>query len=177
MRSNPALVARHTVVVVLIWDERLCTDGLFTTMTHKTVLMPRGATIFQHPRPWHYCLVTGHALGGKFIAVAVATHKAVVLAGEGLICQRTIAAETSEAVLVVVSVLIEELLGIVTYDFFAFLTGVGIQAVVTRNAVGIVLHLDVFAPVQGLVAVLTVKPVTHYVLLWLASFPCASAAC
>lgn len=45
LRRDPALVARHTVVVVLVWDEGLSTDGLLTAVTHKAVLVPRGAAI------------------------------------------------------------------------------------------------------------------------------------
>lgn len=48
-----------------------------------------------------------------------------------------------------------------TNDFFTFLAGVGVQAVVAGDAVRVVLHLDVFASVQGLVAVFAVKAVTH----------------
>lgn len=59
---------------------------------------------------WHDCLVAGHTLGGKFIAVTIAAHQSVILAGEGLVCQRAVAAEAAKAVLVVMSVLIEELL-------------------------------------------------------------------
>lgn len=54
-------------------------------------------------------------------------------------------------------------------DFFTFLAGVGIQAVVAGDAVRVVLHLDVFASAQGLVAVFAVEAVTHYVFLWLTS--------
>lgn len=56
-----------------------------------------------------------------------------------------------------------------TDDFFTLLAGVGIQAVVAGDAVRVVLHLDVFASAQGLVAVLAVEPVTHDVFLWLIS--------
>ncbi len=56
-----------------------------------------------------------------------------------------------------------------TDDFFTLLAGVGIQAVVAGDAVRAVLYLDVFASAQGLVAVLAVEPVTHGVVLWLAS--------
>lgn len=56
-----------------------------------------------------------------------------------------------------------------TDDFFTFLAGVGIQAVVAGDAVRAVLHLDVFASTQGLVAVFAVEPVTHDVVLWLTS--------
>lgn len=50
LRSNPALVARHTVVVVFVWDEGLGTDRLLAAVTRKTVLVPRGAGVLQHPR-------------------------------------------------------------------------------------------------------------------------------
>lgn len=59
---------------------------------------------------WHDHLVAGGALGGKLGAVAVAAHQRVTLAGEGLVRQRAVAAETAETVCVVISVLIEELL-------------------------------------------------------------------
>lgn len=59
---------------------------------------------------WHDRLVAGHALGGKLVAVAVAAHQRVFLAGEGLVCQRAVAAETAKTVRVVMSILIEELL-------------------------------------------------------------------
>lgn len=54
-----------------------------------------------------------------------------------------------------------------SYYFFTLLAGVGIQAVVAGDAVRVVLHLDVFASIQGLVAVLAVESVTHDV--WLTS--------
>lgn len=54
-----------------------------------------------------------------------------------------------------------------TDDFFTFLAGVGVQTVVAGDAVRVVLHLDVFASTQGLVAVFAVELVTHVVLLWL----------
>lgn len=59
---------------------------------------------------WHDNFVAGYTLGGELITVAVIAEQLVVLAGERLICQRVIAAETAEAVLVIVPVLIEELL-------------------------------------------------------------------
>lgn len=59
---------------------------------------------------WHDYLVAGGALGGELVAVAVAAHQSVALAGEGLVCQRAVAAETAKTVCVVMSVLVEELL-------------------------------------------------------------------
>lgn len=56
-------------------------------------------------------------------------------------------------------------LGIMADDFFTFLAGIGVQAVVTGDAVRVVLHLDVFASAQGLVTVFAVEPVTHDVFL------------
>jgi len=50
-------------------------------------------------------------------------------------------------------------------DLFTFLAGVGEHPVVAGDAVGVVLHLDVFASAQGLVAVLAVEALTHGVFL------------
>lgn len=36
---------------------------------------------------WFDYLVAGHTLGGVLVAVAVAAHQSVGLAGEGLVCQ------------------------------------------------------------------------------------------
>lgn len=59
---------------------------------------------------WHDDLVAGDALGGELITVAVIAEQGLILAGEGLICQRAITAETAETVLVIVPVLVEEFL-------------------------------------------------------------------
>lgn len=67
----------------------------------------------QPPRrssTWHDNLVAGHTLGGKLVTVAVVAQQGVLLAGERLVGQRAVTAETAEAVLVVVPVLVEELL-------------------------------------------------------------------
>lgn len=50
LRGDSAFVARHTVVVVFVGDEGLGTDRLLTAVTSKTVLVPRGTVILQHPR-------------------------------------------------------------------------------------------------------------------------------
>lgn len=59
---------------------------------------------------WHHRLVTGHALGGELVAEALAADQSVVLDGEGLVRQGAVAAETAEAVFVVVAVFVEQLL-------------------------------------------------------------------
>lgn len=46
-RSKPALVARHTVVIVFGWDEGLAADGLVAAVTHEAVLVPRGSAVLQ----------------------------------------------------------------------------------------------------------------------------------
>ena len=51
-RSQPALVARHAVVVVLVRDERLATDRLLAAVTREAVLVPRGAAVLQHLGAW-----------------------------------------------------------------------------------------------------------------------------
>lgn len=59
---------------------------------------------------WHDDLIAGDALGGELVAVAVVAEQGVVLAGERLVRQRAVTAETAEAVLVIVPLLVEELL-------------------------------------------------------------------
>lgn len=59
---------------------------------------------------WHDNLVAGYTLGGELITVAVIAEQRVILAGERLICQGAITAETAEAVLMIMPVLIKELL-------------------------------------------------------------------
>lgn len=63
-----------------------------------------------HVSTWHDDLVAGHTLGGELVAVAVVAEQSILLAGERLVRQRAVAAETAEAVLVVMPVLVEELL-------------------------------------------------------------------
>lgn len=62
------------------------------------------------PFTWHDDLVAGDTFGGELITVAVVAEQRLVLAGEGLIRQRAITAETAEAVLVIMPVLVEEFL-------------------------------------------------------------------
>lgn len=59
---------------------------------------------------WHDDLVAGNTLRWELIAVAVIAEQGLILAGKGLICQRAIAAETAEAVLMIMPVFIKELL-------------------------------------------------------------------
>lgn len=61
---------------------------------------------------WHDGLVAGHTLGRELIAVAVVAQQRLLLAGEGLVRQRAVTAETTETVFVVVPVLVEQLLEI-----------------------------------------------------------------
>lgn len=58
----------------------------------------------------HDGFIAGHTFGGELVAVAVVAQKSIVLAGEGLVGQRTVAAETAEAVFMVVTVLVKQLL-------------------------------------------------------------------
>lgn len=59
---------------------------------------------------WHDDLVAGDTFGGEFVTVTVIAEQRLILAGEWLICQWAVAAETAEAVLVIMPVFIEELL-------------------------------------------------------------------
>lgn len=108
--GEASFVTGHTVVVVVVGDKGLCSEGLLTTVAREAVLVPRGAVVLQHPGPWHHRLVAGHTFGGELVAVAVAADQTVVLTREGLVRQRPVTAETPETVLVVMSVLVKQLL-------------------------------------------------------------------
>lgn len=70
---------------------------------------------------WHDDLVAGDAFGGELVTVAVIAEQGLILAGEGLICQRAITAETAETVLVIVPVLVEEFLAATQKQHAVFL--------------------------------------------------------
>lgn len=108
-RRKLVLIAGYAVVVVFVWDKRLGANWLLTAVANETALMPCGAGILELPGARHDGFITGHTFGGELVAVAVVTQKSVVLAGEGLVCQRTVAAETAEAVLVIVTVFVKQL--------------------------------------------------------------------
>lgn len=76
--------------------------------TKKTA--KKTSRIFVSIFTWHDDLVTGYTLGWELITVAVIAEQGVILAGEGLVCQWAVAAETAEAVLVIMAILIKELL-------------------------------------------------------------------
>lgn len=122
--SKLFLVAGHTVVVVLVRNEGLGANRLLTAVTDKATLVPCGACILQFSCTWHDDLVTGDTFGGELITVAVVAEQCVILAGEGFVCQRAVAAETTETMLVIMSVLVEELPCIMANKLFAFVTGV-----------------------------------------------------
>lgn len=104
-------------------------------MADEAALVPCGAAILQLPRARHDDLVAGHTFRGELVAVAVVAQQGVVLTGEGLICQRAVTAETSEAVFVVVPVFIKQLPRVVADQLLAFVACVGEEAVVARDAV------------------------------------------
>lgn len=156
-----SLVTGHAVVLALIWDERLAADGLLTAAANKTFLVPRAASVLQPLGAWHHSLCAGHTFRGKLIAVTLVTHQGVFLTGERLVGQRTAAARAAETVFVIMPVLIIQLPWVVFDELFAFLAGVCIQPVVTRDAVGNIVHLDVFPAVQRLLTTATVKRLWH----------------
>lgn len=52
-------------------------------------------------------------------------------------------------------------LHVVADELFTLLAGVGVQAVVAGDAVRTVLHLDVFASTEGLLALFAAKLIAH----------------
>lgn len=155
------LIAGDAIVLVFVRDERFGTNGLFAAVADEAALVPCGAAVLQLPCAWHDDLVTGHAFGGELVAVAVVAQQGVVLTGERLIGQRAVAAETAEAVFMVVSVFIEKLPSVVPNQLFALVTSVGEETVVAWDAVRAVVRLDVLPTIQGFFTVVTIKAIRH----------------
>lgn len=125
------------------------------------MLVPGLSVILQLPGSWHDRLVTAHTFGGELAAVAVIAEEFFVLAREGLVCQRAVAAEAPEAVFVVMAILVVQFPRIMANQLLAFITGVGKMAVIAGDAVRAFFHLNVLPPIQGLFAVVAVKRLTH----------------
>lgn len=125
------------------------------------MLVPGLSIVLQLAGPWHNCLLTGNALGGELIAVAVIAQQLLVLAGEGLVSQRAVTAEAAEAVLVVVAILVVQLPAVVANQLLALITGIGEVSIIAGDAVWAIVHLDVLAPIQGLLAVVAVEALGH----------------
>lgn len=125
------------------------------------MLVPGLSIVLQLAGPWHNCLLTGNALGGELIAVAVIAQQLLVLAGEGLVSQRAVTAEAAEAVLVVVAILVVQLPAVVADQLLALITGIGEVSIIAGDAVWAIVHLDVLAPIQGLLAVVAVEALGH----------------
>lgn len=49
-RGKLVFVAGHTVVLILVGDERLGANGLFTAVTDKAAFVPRRTRVLQLPR-------------------------------------------------------------------------------------------------------------------------------
>lgn len=88
----------------------LCTPPACGKSKTTVGLVFKYPNVLQWTFTWHDDLVAGYTFGGELITVAVVAEQGLVLAGEGLICQRAITAEAAETVLVIMPVLVEEFL-------------------------------------------------------------------
>lgn len=79
------LVAWHTVVVVVLGDKTLGTNGLLATFAGKAGLMPAIAFMLHLPGARHNGFLTLVALRGVLIRVALSTQELLILGGERFI--------------------------------------------------------------------------------------------
>lgn len=156
------LVAGHAEVVVVLGDEALGTDGLLAPLAGEAGLVPAVPLVLHLPGAWHDGFLALVALGGILVGVALGAQQLLVLGGEGLVHQGALALEALEAVLVPVAVLVGEVPGVAANGLLALLTGVGVQALVTFHAVGVLLSQHVLLPEQGLLAVVAVVALGHF---------------
>lgn len=66
-----------------------------------------------------------------------------------------------EAVFMPVAVFVGQVFAVAADGFFAFLTVIGVQALIALDTVRILLPKDVLLPKQGLLAVVAVIPLGH----------------
>lgn len=155
------LIAGHAVVEVVLGDEALGTNGLLATLAGEAGLMPAVALVFHLPGARHDGLLALVALGGVLVGVALSTQELLILGGEGLVHQRALAHEAVEAVLVPVAVLVGQVPAAAANGLLAVLTGIGVEAFVALDTVGVLLSQHVFLPKQGLLAVVAVVALSH----------------
>lgn len=155
------LVAGHTEVLVLLGDEALGADGLLATLAGEAGLMPAVTLMLHLPGARHDGLLALVALGGVLIGVALSAEQLVILGGEGLVHQRPFTLEALETLLMPVAVLVGQVPGIAADGFLAFLTGIGVQALIAFDTVWVLLSQDVLLPEQGFLTVVAVIALRH----------------
>lgn len=156
------LMARAAEYVVALVQEALRADWLLALEAGEALLMPHLVLILHVLGAWHDHLVAGLAPVAILAGATRATHDLAVVPGtEGLVSQGLVALGTAEAVLVPVTVLMVQLLGISPNGATAFGACVGtelVEALCTH--VLLILH-HILLPMQVVTAIVTVKAFRH----------------
>lgn len=150
------VVAGAAVNVISFREETLRSYWSFTVGAGEAVVMPRVAFVLHTLCASQYGFVAAVAAWSVFSGAALSTHDAVVLGAEGLFGQRFVTFRTAETLLMPVSALMAELLGLHRDGPMAFGAAVGAELRVAADAHGPTLVADKPLPPEVLPAVETV---------------------
>lgn len=129
------LVTSGTINLLFARDEALCADRILTDHAAETLLVPLSGLVFHFLSASTEDLATSIATAGELGVVAVAAIDLVHLATKLFVHQRHSAPIAEEAGFMPMLVLIRQILGVNADDFAAFLAAIGEYALVTLNAV------------------------------------------
>lgn len=156
------VMARSTVDVITFGQEALSADWLPALKAGEALLMPHLVLILHILSSRQDHLVAALAAVSICNGVAPATHYLSIVSGtEGLTGQPFVALGAAETVLMPVSVLVVELLGVSSNGAFTLSTGVGAELLKALGANVLVVFLHILLPVQVVTAVVAVKAISH----------------
>lgn len=81
------LIARHTVVLIVLGNKALGSNGLLATLADEAGLMPAVAFMLHLASAWHNSLLALMAFGGVLIGIALGAQQLLLLGREGLVYQ------------------------------------------------------------------------------------------
>lgn len=156
------VMAGSTVDVITFGQEALRTDRLLALKAGEAFLMPHLVLVLNVLGSWHDHLVAGLATVAILSGATLATHYLPIIACvEWLTGQCLVALGTAETVLMPVSVLVVQFLGVGTNGAFALCAGVGAELIKALGAHVLVVLLHVLLAVQVVTAIVAVKAVSH----------------
>lgn len=156
------VVAGSAVDVFPFGQEALRSDGLLAFKAGEAFLVPHLVLVLHILGPWQDHLVAGLAPVAILPGATLAAHYLAIVPGvERLAGQRLVALDTAETVLMPVTVLMVQLLGVSADGAFALCTGVGAELIEALGAHVLFVLLHIFLPVQVVPAVVAVEAISH----------------
>jgi len=151
------LVASDAVVVVILGDEALRSQGLLAVVAGEAVLVPLLPFVLHLLGAWFEDLTAAVASRSELVSVTITAVNLIFFAAKRFVHQTVAADAAHEAPFVPVLLFVGEILGVCSYEFCAFFAGVGEKLFVASDAVRMFLSQDISLAREILVAVPTGK--------------------